>query len=119
MTKMLTQAEIDAMSSPFREIYLKQLQIDVLSAALGHLVTNNSVGAADIEDAVNDLQIELSALRARFDEMLKAPTAITPITAEEVAALKRAIEDLSAVVAANEAAGTLLANARVVVGKFA
>lgn len=122
MTTTLTQAEIDALPTPLKELYLKQLQINALSETLIHLSMRFIPGtpdAADVEDAISDLQIELGILRARFQEMAKAPASITPVTAEDVAALKQAIEDLSAVVAANAAAGALLANAKILVGKLA
>ena len=119
---MLTKAEIEALSPKFRAIYAKQRQIDALEELLTALALRfvpGQPGAADIEDAMGDLEIRLGALRAEGEQIIKSNGVVQAITADEVEALQAAIRDLSGLIAASAAVGDLLDAANDIAGRFA
>lgn len=122
MTDFLTKAEIEAMPPVWQAIYAKERQIAAIEEAklaLAMRLIPGAPDAADLEDAIGELEIELGPLRAEFTELVKAGNIVTPITVDEIEELRRTISAMSAVIAANKAVGELLDSARAVVNHFA
>jgi hypothetical protein len=121
MTNFLTREQIDGMSPHRRAIYAKEQQIAALEKVKISLQVRwipEHADAADLEDAIGDLEIELSPLRAEYEEIVATEDIITPITTDQVEALKQAINELSGVITATASVASLLTSARMIANRL-